>query len=83
MSRPVPAERAARFAADLLEDLVLDGWAEQMRKRAEVFETCRVRAGDFLGRCPRETPAERDRRLDAVTQALRNRAAVIELERAW
>lgn len=83
VSRPVPADRVARFTAGLIEDLVLDGWAQQWRKRVERFEACRVRPGDFLGRCPRETAAERDRRLDAVTLACWNRAAAIELERAW
>lgn len=63
-------------------DCIATGHAAQWRKRAAVFDACRVREGEFLGRDPRETPAERDRRLDAVTQACRNRAAAIELERA-
>lgn len=83
MSRPVPADRAARFAADLIKDCITDGWAKQWRKRADVFESCRVRQGDFLGRQPRETPEQRDRRLDAIVAACQNRATAIEFERAW
>jgi hypothetical protein len=83
VTRPVPADRAARFAADLIKDCISDGWASQWRYRARVFDACRVREGDFLGRCPKETPEERDRRLDAVIEACTNRAAVIELDRAW
>lgn len=82
MSRPVTADRASRFAADLIKNCITDGWAKQWRQRAEVFEACRVREGDFLGRQPRETPAERNKRLTETAQACRNRAALIELERA-
>lgn len=82
VSRPVTAERAARFAADMIEEIVLDGLADQWRQRAKVFEWCRPRPGDFMGRARKVSIEEQDRRVREMAQACRHRAEVIELERA-
>lgn len=79
MRRPIPAHVAARFAADLLKDIVETTAAEQWRHRANVMEWAAPRAGDFAGRAKRQELAEQDRRLAEAAQACRNRASVIEL----
>jgi hypothetical protein len=82
VSRRIPADRAARLAADLITECIEVGLAAQWRKRAEMFEWARPRPEDFLGRARRASVEETDRRLRELAQACRNRAEVIELDRA-
>ncbi len=79
MSRPIPANRAARFAADFIKDLVSGAWADQWRKRAETFEAAAPRPGDFTGRASSKDLEDRRTGLRETALACRNRAAVIEL----
>ena len=78
MTGPVPADRAARFAADLIVDVINDGCAQQWRRRAEVFRAARPTAADFLGRRTVEEQRERWHELTAVAEACEARASFLE-----
>lgn len=61
-----------------LQDAFAQASAAQWRKRAETFEWCRPRPGDFNGRATAEELAARDARLARLARLCRFHARLIE-----
>lgn len=80
MSRRPDPKATAHFYMRVVQDAISEGHAAQLRKRAETFEACRPRKGDWPGRATPEQRREQDRRVRAIAEALRHKAALIEAE---
>jgi hypothetical protein len=75
--RIVPDLDLDRIGPRWLQDLFTSALAGQWERRAKVFESCRPRPGDFLGRATRAQVADHDRRLAELAAGCRLHAALL------
>lgn len=69
---------AEQIRLRFLQDAFTEARAAQWRRRAEAFEWCRPRPGDFNGRATADELAARDARLARLARLCRFHARLIE-----